>query len=517
MQAMQAGHEPTAKRFKVGDRVLAFTDEKNDIWRAGTVTQLDFKGGSRGSRNADEVSPYQIRLDPDPGCVQSKGRYVYAPGDDDGCVRVLPTDYTPPPPKAKRFKVGDRVLAFIDEGVDDWRAGTVTRHDYKGGAADDYEVSPYQILLDPDPGCVQSTGRYVYAPGDDDSCVRVLPNDYTPPPPKAKRFKVGDRVLASFHNQWRAGTISQLDYLEEGWGLEKLAPYQILLDSPCRFASHYIFASCDDDYCVRAFPESARDSRDLLATDQEHHDMAGKRCSDAGDECPLYHECGDGLDCKLYHFCSKKGRRKTQLRRKLQERQREQPALCCLDSTCPDCDTDDKCKHPGDPALSLEAVLAFVEGGAASPAGRKKKKKKRSKNRNKAAAAAVAGGQGDHPDIHNHHPPAHPGEVACNCDCHAIAAAGRKVVLAKLLEGVDFSPLFCTDVYETADLDVEQEEMLASFETKLQLHGSEGCPHHPSHHRQDPHPEDYRDDDPHPYQTPRFPPIPSSWRCEAVR
>ena len=455
-----------AKRFAIGDRVLAFIDERNNVWRAGSVTRLDY---TRGPPHDNDVSPYQIRLDPDPGCGRSNGRFVYAPGDDDSCVRALPEDYAPPPPKAKRFKVGDRVLAFIDEHVDDWRAGTISRLDHKGGSADDYEVSPYQIRLDPDPGCNKSNaaskGRYVYAPGDDDSCVRALPEDYDPPPPKAKRFKVGDRVLASFHDQWRAGTVSQLDYLEEGWGLEKLAPYQILLDSPCRFEEHYIFAPSDDDYCIRAFPESARDPRDLLATDQEHHHgMAGKRCVDAGDECPRYHECSDGLDCKMYHSCGKKGRQKTQLRRKLQERQREQPC-------CPDCDIDDKCEHPGDPALSLEAVLAFVEGGAASPTARKKKKR-RSKNRNKSAAAAAAAAAGGTQDQH----PAHPRGAPCDCDCHAIAAAGRKAVLAKLLEGVDFSPLFSTDAFETADLDVEQEQTLASFETTLRLHGSEGCP-----------------------------------------
>jgi hypothetical protein len=55
----------------------------------------------------------------------------------------------------------------------------------------------------------------------------------------------------------------------------------------------------------------------------------------------------------------------------------------------------------------------------------------------------------------------------CSCDCHSIAASGRKAVVAKLLEGVDFSSLFQPDLFETTDLDAEQERLLASFKCRL--------------------------------------------------
>ena len=61
---------------------------------------------------------------------------------------------------------------------------------------------------------------------------------------------------------------------------------------------------------------------------------------------------------------------------------------------------------------------------------------------------------------HHHHD--------CACDCHAIVAAGREAVLEKLREGVDFSPLFSPDRFETSDMDVEQMLTLDSFVHKLE-------------------------------------------------
>lgn len=60
----------------------------------------------------------------------------------------------------------------------------------------------------------------------------------------------------------------------------------------------------------------------------------------------------------------------------------------------------------------------------------------------------------------------------CDCDCHAIAAAGREAVLAKLVQGVDFSPLFEQRTDADADLDAEQEQTLEDFERTLtRAHG----------------------------------------------
>jgi hypothetical protein len=79
------GGTPVApiKRFTIGDRVLANVD---DAWRPGTISQLDY----REDRWAlTKISPYQILVDSPCRC---RRQYVYAPADDDGCVRVMPTD-----------------------------------------------------------------------------------------------------------------------------------------------------------------------------------------------------------------------------------------------------------------------------------------------------------------------------------------------------------------------------------------------------------------------------------------
>ncbi len=62
----------------------------------------------------------------------------------------------------------------------------------------------------------------------------------------------------------------------------------------------------------------------------------------------------------------------------------------------------------------------------------------------------------------------------CDCDCHAIASAGREAVLAKLGQGVDFSPLFSEkdEDFEKEDMDPEQEQILGAFERTLaRAHG----------------------------------------------
>ena len=60
----------------------------------------------------------------------------------------------------------------------------------------------------------------------------------------------------------------------------------------------------------------------------------------------------------------------------------------------------------------------------------------------------------------------------CDCDCHVIATAGREVVVEKLLEGLDFAPLFNEDAFEETDLDAAFEERLGAFEKSLKrAHG----------------------------------------------
>ena len=65
------------------------------------------------------------------------------------------------------------------------------------------------------------------------------------------------------------------------------------------------------------------------------------------------------------------------------------------------------------------------------------------------------------------------GEV-CSCDdCHAaIAATGRAAVVAKLLEGVDFSSVFCEERFDEEDMDEELRRTLATFGENLYCAGT---------------------------------------------
>jgi|EP01043_Picozoa_sp_COSAG02_P047224 hypothetical protein len=56
-------------------------------------------------------------------------------------------------------------------------------------------------------------------------------------------------------------------------------------------------------------------------------------------------------------------------------------------------------------------------------------------------------------------------EISCECDCHA--KAGRDVILAKLVEGLDFSPVFESALFEQPD--VETEHTLGKFGRTLGL------------------------------------------------
>jgi hypothetical protein len=53
----------------------------------------------------------------------------------------------------------------------------------------------------------------------------------------------------------------------------------------------------------------------------------------------------------------------------------------------------------------------------------------------------------------------------CDCDCHAIAKAGRDVILAKLVEGMDFTPVFEPELFEPVDVDTEH--TVQAFEKAL--------------------------------------------------
>jgi hypothetical protein len=364
---------------------------------------------------------------------------------------------------------------------------------------------------------------------------------------KAKRFEIGDRVLAfadhegSGTSDWYAGTIVQHDYREEGWAVERISPYQILLDSTCRFEKRYVYAPDDDGDVVRAIPKLVKDIPPVSLVDKQQTHA----CCDSGENCALHHVCDDRVSCPQYHFCGKEGRTKTRLWKKLAERQlrngtggrrgppsdcqrggedvltipklvnstlplpledRKLPKTCCdsgvrcalyhvcddrVDCSeyhfcgkegrtktrlwkkladrhrrnatgghkelCSDCENSvHACHGLGD--ASVDAILAFVEGQHVdctlpTHTGTRQRGAKREKRSKQKAMRAKR------TDICN---------GGCECDCHAIVAMGSEAVLAKLREGVDFSPLFREDLFEPEDMNTCDLEELAAFKGKLQ-------------------------------------------------
>ena len=163
-------------RFGVGDRVDCSVD---DEWIPGMVIKCWYKEDDFENGHA---VPYQVRLD--------NGDHVFAPIDDEYCIRKSSTAEMP-----LRFGMGDRVECRIDGG---WWPGTVLRTRYR---EDDF-FRPYQIKVD--------TGDVVYAPMDDDSCVRRASPETEP-----LRFGVGDRVDCMLEGGWVTGTVLRTWYRRE--------------------------------------------------------------------------------------------------------------------------------------------------------------------------------------------------------------------------------------------------------------------------------------------------------------
>jgi len=259
---------------------------------------------------------------------------------------------------------------------------------------------------------------------------------------RQRRFQVGSRVLAKIGDDeggWRPGTISQVDYRDDDWRPDRApSPYQILLDSPCRFENLYVHAPEDHDSVVRTIPENAQDI--------PHWNCDKRKCCDAGEKCPFHHVCDDKFNCPKYHFCGKEGRRKTRLLKKLAERAHQENT----DSTrCRSCQ-EGVCEDFND--ASIDTLLEFVEGQHTQNGARRARKIQFGAGQIKKGTKKRACKKEE---------PGAP--VGCECDCHAIAASGRKAVIEMLREGVDFSSVFTEDLFETADMDSDDQAELAAF------------------------------------------------------
>jgi hypothetical protein len=272
-----------------------------------------------------------------------------------------------------------------------------------------------------------------------------------------RRFEVGDRVLAKVDSDddgWRAGTISQVDYREDDWSsLREDSPYQILLDSSCRFEKDYVHAPCDDDSVVRAIPKKAQDIP-LLPPDK-------RKCCEAGETCPFHHVCDDKVNCPKFHFCGKEGRIKTRLWKKLAQRQLQKATEMC--ASC----QNGVCEDPGE--ASIDAILEFVEGQHTQNTKRRTRKTLLGRRQVKKGAKSdlIMGPEVDKVEnspMEDKKDGVEPKEqLECGCDCHAVAALGRQAVIAMLREGMDFSSLFKEDLFETADTNSYEQEELGAF------------------------------------------------------
>lgn len=122
-----------------------------------------------------------------------------------------------------------------------------------------------------------------------------------------------------------------------------------------------------------------------------------------------------------------------------------------LSSSCWACQNGD-CEDLG--GASIDTTMDFVEGGQhAKKNARKTRQGPMGARQIKKGAKTTA----RQPQLGGRKGP------DCDCDCHAIAASGRKAVIAMLHEGMDFSSVFTEDLFETADMDSEFQEQLAAF------------------------------------------------------
>ena len=194
---------------------------------------------------------------------------------------------------------------------------------------------------------------------------------------KKKRFKVGDRVLASVES-WCPGTVTMLDYSEDDWEHGRTSAYQILLDSECRFERRYVHAPLDVDEYVRPLPTST--VSDLGSAARPCQQNASRKCSRNGEACPLYHVCDDTVDCPKYHFCGREGRLKTKLWKRKAQRRVEQRGLQAHDG----CGHGEKEADGYIEEKTIDAILDFVSGPVlvqGEVAAKKKKKKKKKRRR----------------------------------------------------------------------------------------------------------------------------------------
>ena len=159
-----------------------------------------------------------------------------------------------------RFKVGDRVLAA---NCGEWKVGTVVELFFKQESFPNGRCAAYLIRL-------EESNNLIFAPTDDNNVVQVwqpqpgidgLPPSAPAPPPGVLyhiaeverhliklRFKVGDRVLVKYCEEWTVGTVAKLFCTRVNFPQGMCAAYEIQLNE----SNKLVIVCGDSDITVQA-------------------------------------------------------------------------------------------------------------------------------------------------------------------------------------------------------------------------------------------------------------------------
>lgn len=140
-------------RFPLGAEIECHLGDGK--WVVGTIVAHYYR---QQEWPENQRVPYQVQ-------VKESGATIYVPFDSDDCVRTT-----------LRFPLNSAVECFLGEQLG-WATGKVVKHYHCEPKWEPTEWAPYQIKLDegqrqlPDGG-----GALIFAPLDEDSCVRAASN-----------------------------------------------------------------------------------------------------------------------------------------------------------------------------------------------------------------------------------------------------------------------------------------------------------------------------------------------------
>ena len=221
--------QPMQVEFNVGSRVECLLeieggDDDETKWFPGTIIERHLEWYN----DPFNQPPYIIKYD------YGRERPFWGPPDHIRASNVRKNVKG----KTLRFDVGERVECHV--GDDNWETGEVVKLWYReDDSFEDAYFVPYQVLLD-------DTGDLIFAPTDEDSCIRKT-NKQKPP----LRFEVGDTVECTVDGGWVAGIVASTHYREKDFKrTDRTVPYQVKL-TDAAYAGDYVYAPLDNDLYIR--------------------------------------------------------------------------------------------------------------------------------------------------------------------------------------------------------------------------------------------------------------------------